>query len=410
MFFVLTLLLAVSCNTSKDQVQKDLELGLWRGELLIDESERLPFHFDIKGSGDNLLFEFKNGEERIVANKIRTTADSVFVEMPVFNSLFCLHKQSGVQLSGVWKNLNRGNDYAIPFVAKHGNRERFDIPKNPIMDPLGGKFWEVTFSPETDELSPALGVFSYESEGRVTGTFATEKGDFRFLEGLYCDSTLRLSCFDGAHAFLFKAKKNTNGELDGVFWSGKHWQEPWRAKKNDSFSLSNPDSLSRLTVPSKEIDFSYPDLSDNMISLSDQKYSGKAVIIQVLGSWCPNCADESKMLQEFYDEHHANGLEIIGLCFEATRDMEMAKKRVKKFKESLGIEYDLCIAGYANKKEATETLGFVDAISSFPTSIVLDKERNLMKIHTGFYGPGTGAFYEDHKNELGELLDSITKD
>ena len=408
--FVLSLviLILVSCVNKVTIEETVCEEGQWRGELKITQEETLPFHFNLQYNEGNYVCEFINGSERIRAEKVHQYGDSLFIEMPVFNSEFSLSISSSNLLVGTWKNLNKGPDYSIPFKAKHGTEPRFLIPKNPIFEPLENDKWEVVFSPNTTDASPALGVFSYEKTGRVTGTFATEKGDFRFLEGLYCDSMLHLSCFDGAHAFLFKAKMNASGSLSGSFWSGSHWHEEWVASPNSLFALSNPDSLSRLVVDGKDLNFTFPDLDGNPVSLKSDKYTGKPVIIQVLGSWCPNCADESLLFQELYSSYHHDGLEIIGLCFEGTRNQEMAIERIDKFRNNLNLEYDLLLAGYANKREASETLAFLDSITSFPTSIILDKDRNIRKVHTGFYGPGTGQMYSAYKSELLGLVKDIT--
>ena len=170
--------------------------------------------------------------------------------MPVFNSGFFVSLTDPNKMTGYWQNFSRSPEYKLPFIAEHNLKDRFTKPENPIMDPLGERKWEVSFLSDDGKPSPAIGLFDYEKSGRVCGTFATETGDLRYLEGLYCDSTLRLSCFDGSHAFLFKAKKQNNGTLSGDFWSGKHWKEAWVAQENESYSLTDPFSLTSLTAVS----------------------------------------------------------------------------------------------------------------------------------------------------------------
>ena len=66
-------------------------------------------------------------------------------------------------------------------------------------------------------------VFSNSTpDGRVTGTFLTETGDYRYLEGVVDGDSLKLSCFDGSHAFLFHAALDQDS-FRGRFWSGTHW-------------------------------------------------------------------------------------------------------------------------------------------------------------------------------------------
>lgn len=408
---ILFTLLIVLFSCAQEPVPEEalLKQGLWRGALEIGDNEEIPFHFEIKRDKDHLSCAFINGEEMIISKDVRLIGDSLIIDMPVFNSGFFLSVGVSGKLKGYWQNFSRGPDYRLPFVAEHDNKNRFPIPENPIMDPLGESKWEVSFVSDDGDSSPAIGLFDYEPSGRVCGTFATETGDFRYLEGVYCDSTLRLSCFDGSHAFLFKAKKQRNGSLQGNFWSGNHWKESWFASENPEYTLADPYELTSLTVPESELSFSFPNLSGDTVRLSDERFQNKAVVIQVLGSWCPNCVDESILFQEAYAKHKDDGLEIVGLCFEASDDFSQASKRVQKFKESLGIEYPLLIAGVASKSKATETLGFLDKVRSFPTSVFVDKSGRVEKIHTGFYGPGTGEYYEKHVEEFESLVANLIR-
>ena len=36
------------------------------------------------------------------------------------------------------------------------------------------------------------------------------------------------------------------------------------------------------------------------VSLQDERYKGKVVIVSILGSWCPNCLDEAEFLAPWY--------------------------------------------------------------------------------------------------------------
>lgn len=54
----------------------------------------------------------------------------------------------------------------------------------------------------------------------------TETGDYRYLEGVVNGNQLQLSTFDGAHAFLFTGTV-TDSTINGHFYSGNHWKEPF---------------------------------------------------------------------------------------------------------------------------------------------------------------------------------------
>ena len=74
--------------------------------------------------------------------------------------------------------------------------------------------------------------------------------------------------------------------LDGHFYSGKHWHDTWKAIRNERAALPDPDSLTFLKKGFDKIAFTFPDTDSNMVSLSDKKFEGKVVVIQVMGTWC----------------------------------------------------------------------------------------------------------------------------
>lgn len=57
----------------------------------------------------------------------------------------------------------------------------------------------------------------------------TNTGDDRYLEGVVNGDRLHLSVFDGSHAYLYEAKI-LNGQLSGIYRSGKHYKTYWEGK------------------------------------------------------------------------------------------------------------------------------------------------------------------------------------
>ena len=152
--------------------------------------------------------------------------------------------------------------------------------------------------------------------------------------------------------------------------------------------------------------FSFPNLKGDTINLKDPKFAGKPVIVQIMGSWCPNCLDESLYLKEQYEQYHKDGLEIIGLTFERARDYETALKRATKMERDLALPYPILLAGATRDDKAAELLPMLNHIMSYPTSIYLNKDHAVVKIHTGFSGPGTPV-YEDFVAENDKFIQSL---
>ena len=100
--------------------------------------------------------------------------------------------------------------------------------------------------------------------------------------------------------------------------------------KDDNASLPDAEALTYLKEGYDRITFSFPDVSGKPISLTDEKYQNKVVIIQLLGTWCPNCMDETLFLADWYRRNKDRGVEIIGLAYERKDDFSYASERVKK--------------------------------------------------------------------------------
>ena len=141
---------------------------------------------------------------------------------------------------------------------------------------------------------------------------------------------------------------------------------------------------------------------------SDERFKDKVTIIQIMGSWCPNCMDESRYYTELYNKYNSAGLEVVGLSFERSDEFEIAKKVLGKALLDLNIPYPVLIAG--TPRESSKQLPWLTPIKSYPTSIFIDKNGNVVKIHTGFYGPGTGSLYTEFCTETEGLINELLVD
>ncbi|CAG5077703.1 TlpA disulfide reductase family protein [Parvicella tangerina] len=364
-----------------------LKQGYWIGNLRISKTRMIPFNMEIVK--DSVYFV--NAEEHIGAKIVEDGAQLV-IEMPIFDSEFRISKNDkGV--FGFWHNYAKGPDYQIDFTARPIDKEhydnRFSIPESNTVTNFEGN-WETTFDVGSEDAYKALGLLLQVNQD-VKGTFLTETGDYRFLQGNAIGDSLYLSAFDGSHAFLFAAEMDGD-TMRGTFYSGNHYQNNWVAFRNDDFELRNPDSLTRLKI-GEEFSFNFPGIDGKPVAYPSPKYTEEVVIIQLLGSWCPNCMDETKFLTDLHKSYKDKGLHIIGIAFENPETLEGKIERVKELANYYGAEYEFCIGGYASKKEAEEALPALSEVLSFPTTIFIDKDGQIRKIHTGFNGPGTGPYY-----------------
>jgi len=378
-----------------------LKTGIWRGTIDI-QGNPLPFNFEIIKTDSTYKANLMDGKETIPLDEVSVQGDSVFINMHIFD-IDIRAKINGDKLSGLYIK-NYAKNYRLPFNAVFGKKGRFDNPTS------NGKFdgrWETTFIKTDGGKIPAEGIFKTKGN-LLTGTFLTKTGDYRYLEGFTKDNHMELYTFDGNHAFVFKADLQPDGTLKGDYYSGKTGYKPFTAINNPDYELPNPLKLTYLKKGYDKISFTFPGLDGKPVSLSDAKYKGKVIVLQIFGTWCPNCMDETRFYKKWYDKNKDKGVEIIGLAYEnpvnGKFNFDYAKSRVEKMKKKLNVGYDYVLAGISDSKEASKSLPMLNKIMSFPTSIIIDRKGKVRQIHTGFSGPATGKYYEKFVEDFNSFM------
>ncbi|MDZ7606112.1 MAG: TlpA disulfide reductase family protein [Cyclobacteriaceae bacterium] len=387
-------------ESGKNKPGRSLTEGKWRGTIA-SESRDIPFIFEVSSASDSVKIHLINGKERFTIDDVTIIGDSVHIPIAIFDAAIHARMTDG-GLDGVYVK-NYVANYRLPFSAIYNDSARFRSGEPPAID-YSGK-WEVDFI-EADGTDKAIGLFQQEGS-YLTGTFATPTGDYRFLEGIVTGDTMKMSAFDGTHLYLFEGIVDENGRIDGSFWSGKAYFQKWTAVRNEAFELPDPTSFTFLNPGYEDFNISFPNADGKIISLKDEQFRDKPVIIQIMGSWCPNCMDESRFLASWYDLNKDRGVEILGLAFERKPEPDYASERVKVMKEKLGIHYEVLIAGTTTPESRAEALPMLNKVMSFPTTLFLDRNHKVRKIHTGFSGPGTGDMYDRYIEDFNIFMDKL---
>lgn len=405
---LLLLSLATFSTACTAQSEKPLTAGTWRATVKTAGGE-LPFGLDIQPGADKQTFTVHavNGKERLPMDAATYRNDTLRIPMSLFESEI-IARVEGKTMRGIWRRRRTGNEYqSIPFEAQHGLNYRFTPDGRAASVDLTGK-WATTFRSTTGtDTTAAVGVF--EQQGNtITGTFLTPTGDYRYLAGNVVGDSLLLSCFDGSHLFLFKAKagRGPNRTLTGTFNSGPTYTETWTARFDPNASLPDPARLT-FVKPGQKFSFSFPDPANKLVSLTDDRFKGKVTVVQILGSWCPNCMDETNFLSPWYQKNRSRGVEVVGLAFEKSAVMAESGPRIQRMKERFGIQYPVLLAGTNDKVEAAKALPALNRVVAFPTTIILDKKGQVRHIHTGFSGPGTGVYYDQFVDEFNGLITKL---
>jgi len=384
--------------------QAKLKTGIWRGVIKTQAGNEIPFNFDVTYVVGKPHLAVINGAERFKVDNITGKGDSVFIRMPLFDSEFRL-KQQGADLVGKWIRHLGDHDAEMAFRATPNTTWRFlKTVEKPTVNVTGR--WSAVFG-EGDNKDETVGVFKQTGE-KLTGTFLSTTGDYRYLEGVVSGDHLYLSCFDGGHAYTFTGKVTGQKITDGKYYAGLTSITNWVADKNDNAKLPDAYSLAGLKPGYKKLAFSFRDSKGKTVSLTDARFKNKVVIVQIMGSWCPNCMDETAYLVNYYKKYHAKGVEIVGLAYERTTDFAKSQKTLAQLKTRFNVPYPLLITGYTNAAgEPAKSLPMMAKVLGFPTTIIIDKKGDVRKVHTGFSGPGTGSYYTQFTKEFEGLTNDL---
>lgn len=386
----------LSCSQQKTE----LKTGIWRATITIQGKE-LPFNFDIQQpKPDSYIAYIHNAEERILLEEVQVVGDSIHMTLHTFDATFHAAIR-GDNLEGQFV-INYAADYRLPFNAAFGLAHRFIVSDTSASVGDFSGTYDVDFFNETNTVR-ALGIVK-QNGNYATGSFLTPTGDYRYLEGNVVGDTLWLSAFDGNHLFIFSATKTNETTLEGTQWLGRTRSRKWTATRNENARPPESESLTFLNEGYERLDFSFPDVDGVKVNSNDEQYKNKVVIVQIMGSWCPNCMDETKFLVEWYNKNKERGVEIVGLAYEQKEDFAYASGRVRKMMEKLSIPYKVLVAGVSDNKKASETLPALNKVVAFPTTIFIGKDGKVKHIHTGFMGPGTGIYYEQMKEEFNQKV------
>ncbi len=392
--------LFVRCNSTDPKKENVVNTGTWLGELTLNDSTTLSFLYQLNFNDGKIVTILNGGEEVLLETSFKN-ADSIVLNFPVYQVRICAKTDQEIWM-GYLEKLDTKEEYRIPFVGSFGIEDRLpnteaaccDLPKR----------WKVAFK-TGERITPAIGEFKL-NENRVTGSFLTQSGDYRYLEGKLNGNKLTLFGFDGGYIQVFKATLK-NDTLRGTYHSGLTGFKTWVATPNDTFKLKDPATLSELNPAVDSISFNYPSIvAGERVIYNPHAYLGKVVVLQITGSWCPNCKDQALYLQELKNNYANSGLEIIGVAFERMGTLEKSIAAAKKSKENLHVDYTVGLATYTRDQTAEEEFPFITKIKSYPTLLIIDKKGVVRKIHTGFAGPGTSRFLEE-TNSLTQFIKDL---
>lgn len=258
---------------------------------------------------------------------------------------------------------------------------------------------------EGGDAYPGILLLQLNKDYRAAGSVRTETGDYRYLYGMQNGDSLHLSAFDGSHLFQFEFKLvDGQSAIQGRFYSGNHWSTTITGNVHDTVQLRTEEDLTEGTDQPVGLTM-YELNSPDSVSLSDQ--SGP-MVLQLFGSWCPNCYDETRLLSEYSDEFP--NVSFVGVAFERSADIATQKSRVRRYVKHLNVPYKVYLGGTANKQRIAEKLFWLSHFVSYPTLVFLDKDLRIVAVHTGFNGPATGTQFLETQRKIRHELENLSEE
>lgn len=385
-------------------VAADPAVGPWSA-WLDSPGGRLPFELELNSKNGILAGAVTNGRERIDVPITRGKAGEVTFEFPQYDArIEATLDAAGTRLDGAWSKRAGPDLYRrLPFHATANPTREGSTPTAPPsgFPDVSGR-WSLTFAKDPER---AVAILDSKA-GRVEGTVLTATGDLRYLAGSYTDHMV-LTCFDGAHAFLFTADLQPDGSLKGGYFAGDSWSDTWTATRDDKAQLSDEMSHAHWNDAFGLAELQYPDFAGQLVSLADARFTGQVRVLQLTGSWCPNCQDETALLVELDKAYRAKGLAITALCFEVTgeraRDTTMAQRMLERH----GATYLGLLAGRSDKSISSQSLPALDRVFAFPTTVFLHRDGRVRAVHSGFSGPATGAAHAALRAEFTRIIEEL---
>ncbi len=372
--------------------------GVWHAAVKLPNGDLAGFQLQLEQRGNAWSGALVNGPDREQSSS--GTFDGQKLRL-VFNHWDGVLEADfdGTKFTGVYTRTWRKEIRKREFLAQ---RQPLLTPKLPPAVDVSGE-WTLEV---TDAGKRSIWKAQFAQKGsRLEGTLLPVSGDSGLLSGFVEGRSLRVSRFDGIRSTLLAASVGTDGALTGMM-DGSATVRGRRAKET-SEKPPEATAYTRMKNPSERFQFSFPDLNGNRLSAADPRFQGKVVLINIMGSWCPNCHEEIPLLKELWAKFHDKGLEIISLAFEYTGEAERDIRQLKLFQARYQPPYPILYAGATEDIE--KTLPQLENFGAYPTNIYIGRDGKVKLLHAGFDGPSTGARHARLKREITELVGKLVQ-
>jgi thiol-disulfide isomerase/thioredoxin len=375
--------------------------GTWDATVKVSGLE-IPFRFELTGDGATVQGSFFNGGERMRSTSGSLENDALVLNWDYYAAKLEANFRDGA-LVGQYTRSGSSGRSSYPFQAKRFSE--MPPPKSAVPQIAGN--WLIPTKSSKGEL--AWQFIVSQTGAQVSAAILRVDGDTGALTGSYRDGKFILSHFSGVRPALLEVTVAKDGTLE-MLQNGKDKLTALRPEDARAKGLPQPTDPNKHTVvkdPGERFRWSYPDLSGRMVTDTDSRFHGKVVLVNIAGSWCPNCHDEAPFLVELYRKYRGQGLEIVALSFEEPEQLR-DPTRLRAFIKKYGIEYTVLLAGQPD--EAKDKLTQAVNWNAWPTTFFLGRDGRVRKVHAGFPSSASGDLHRQAKAEFAAEVEQLLKE
>lgn len=365
----------------------------WDATVVVKD-QPIPFRLDVTQTKAGPRAVLWDGD-RVVNTSARGTISGgvLHFDFPAYAGKLDARIENGV-LRGTYNNLPiEARPHKAVAAAKAPNiAGEWRIPVN---SPKGEKAWRLIVQQRNGE--------AYATILRIDGDTGTLNGPFR-------NGKFSLSRFAGERPGLLELTPQGDGSLALAFYdnNGRNDYRAYRATQAAKAGVAAPSDPVRFTTvkdKNEKLRFSGVDLNGKRIDQNDPRFKGKVVLVNLTGSWCPNCHDEAPFLAALDAKYRARGLQIVGLDFEQPEQLNSGLPRLKAFIARYRLKYTYLVAG--EPKEVKEKLPQAVNLNAWPTSFFLGRDGKVRSVHVGFPSRGSAQFDQKARADIQHEIETL---
>ena len=368
--------------------------GTWDASVQVKDAD-IPFKLRLSGPDNAVKATFFDGERPVNASTGGAlTGERLHVEFASYASQLDARLDGGVL---------RGTLGALPFEAHRHAATKASAVKAPAIAGV----WEVPV--DTAKGEKAWRLIVRQTPVETFATILRIDGDTGTISGAFADGAFHLSRFAGERPTSLTITPRPDGTLGLILIDGSGRRDlkalrPAAARTAGLAAPTDPTRHTSVQDPAETFRFSGVEIGGKAVTNADPRFKGKVVLVNIMGSWCPNCHDEAPFLAELDARYRARGLQIVGLDFENS-DQLKTLDRLKAFVARYNLRYNILVGG--ERSQVNERLPQAVNLNAWPTTFFLDRHGKVHSVHVGFPSRGSGPYDLEARAQISREIEGL---